>query len=466
MKRIGRSVVGALVVLVGVAIGSREARAAGFASAHFGGEEGNAITTSPTALYYNPGAIGFSKGIHLYYDEEIAIRDVSWNHPAPAGQTLMDSDAGNYGTARALNVFSGPTIAGTANFGILTIGAGLFVPFAGRVNFSKNDNADPQLPLTAAGVQRWHLSTAALTFIYATGGAALRLGPLSIGASGNFINSQISETEAHTLRGDINSTTENTASLAVKGNNGSFAVGAMLEAVPRHLWIGGSYQAQPGLGPQTLKGTLLYQNGPAPYYSQTGVNPYKVDFHESLPDIIRGAIRLKITDSVELRAFGDYTRWSKLQSQCINNALAGPSCQVYPDGSDATPKGSVLANIPRNWKDTYSVHFGGSYFVNPDIEIFAGVAYETGAAPDATLEPGAMDGNNYTGALGGRFFVAHYVYLGLSYTQIMFANRDVTTSQLATKNGAIVQVPTQQQDGNGQYSQWIGIFDLNLEKEF
>ncbi len=468
MKRVGRTVVGAGVVFLGAFGGARDARAAGFAAAHFGGEQGSVVSTNPTAVYYNPGAIGFSEGIHLYVDGELAFRHATWDHPAPAGQTLSDTDAGNYGKAHLFNVFGGPTLAATANFGILTLGAGVFVPFGGRVHWGSSDNTDSQLPLTANGVQRWHMTTAALTFIQVSAGGALHLGPLSIGATGNFINSQISETESHTLRGDINSTTEKTANIDASGNNGSFAVGAMLEAVPRHLWLGASYQAQPGMGAQMLKGTLAYNNGPAPFYSQSGQRTYNIDFHESLPDIfLRAGVRFKINDTVELRAFGDYTRWSKLTSQCINWADKGTSCQVYPNGGDATPQGSLLANIPRNWKNTMGGNVGGSYFASPAVEVFGGVGYETGAAPDATMEPGAMDGNNYSISLGGRFLVANYVYVALSYTQIQFLNRDVTTSELArSNNGAIVQVPTAQQDGNGEYTQWIGLFDINLEKQF
>jgi len=77
-----------------------------------------------------------------------------------------------------------------------------------------------------------------------------------------------------------------------------------------------------------------------------------------------------------------------------------------------------------------------------------------------------MDANNVQVSLGGRFLIANYVYFGIGYTQIQFMNRTVTDSQLATANGKAVSQPTFQQDGNGTYTQWIGVVDVNLEKQF
>jgi long-chain fatty acid transport protein len=467
MKRIGRSVVAGGVYLA-LAAAPRDASASGFATQHFGGEQGNVLTSNPTALYYNPAGIAFSEGIHLYLDGNIAIRHATWSHvaPQPGPSDQPESQAGNTGTAHLLNVFAGPTMAATGTFGNFAGGVGLFVPFGGRVNWATSDNTDPNLPLTAGGVQRWHMIDAALTFLQATAGVAYKLGPFALGLTGNLFNSQITESQAKTLPGNIDSTIENRASLDVSGWNGSYGAGAMLEPWKNHLWLGVSYQAQPGLGPQTLKGSFTIASGPPPY-SQTGTLTKNVDFHQSLPDVFRAGVRLRPIDAFELRVFGDLTRWSKLTSQCINYSSGNDLCIVHQSGTDATPPpGTVVTNIPRNWKDTYGAHLGASYWLDPGIELFAGAGYETAASPDATMEPGSMDANNIQMALGGRFLIANYVYLGVGYTQIQFMNRTVTDSQLASVNGKTVSLPTYQQDGNGTYTQWVGVVDINLEKQF
>jgi len=464
MTRMRRGVLAAVVCLAS-ASASREAAAAGFATQHFGGEQGTVLSTNPTALYYNPGAIGFSEGIHLYLDGDIALRHATWTHQAPprGSQDQPDSQVGNSGTAHLFNVFAGPAMAATLRLGNFAFGAGLFVPFGGRVNWATT-SGDPKYPFTVDGVQRWHQIDASLTFLQVSAGMAYRLGPLSIGATGSFINSQVNDDQAKSQSGYVDTTAEERANLNVAGNNGSYAVGAMLEAIPRRLWLGASYQAQPGLGEQVLKGSFTLSTGAAPAYVPSAPLVQRVDFHESLPDVIRAGIRLAVTPGFELRAYGDYTRWSKMTSQCINTQ-ASNSCLVHADGSGVG--GGVVANLVRNWKDTFSAHLGTSVFVSPDVEIFGGAGYETGAEPDATVEPGTMDGNNISASLGGRFNIANYFFLAASYTQLQFLDRTVTNSQLATlPNGNPVSQPTYQQDGNGQYTQWVGVFDINMEKQF
>lgn len=469
MKRIGRSFVEAGVCLA-IAAGAGEARASGFATQHFGGELGNVVTTNPTALYYNPAGIAFSEGIHLYLDGNIAIRHATWSHVAPPPDPVIgpEQQAGNTGTAHLLNVFGGPTMAASMQLGNFAVGAGLFVPFGGRVNWATSDNTDPKLPLTANGVQRWHMETASLTFIQGTVGAAYKLGPIALGITGNVFNSQLSETQAKALTGVIDSTTEHTASLDVSGWNASYGVGVMAEPVKDRLWLGASYQAQPGLGEQVLHGNITFTPGDPNHYPMDGVVTHYVHFHESLPDIFRAGVRVRPIDALEIRLFGDWTRWSRMKQQCIDYIYNNPEdlCQVHQDGTDATPKFSVVQNIPRNWKDTYGGHLGASYFLNPTVELFAGAGYETAASPDATMEPGSMDANNIQIAVGGRFFLFDYFYLGVGYTQIQFLDRTVTDSQLAEVNGQPLQNPTLGQDGNGTYTQWIGVVDINVEKQF
>ncbi|MGO9833839.1 MAG: OmpP1/FadL family transporter [Polyangiaceae bacterium] len=488
MRTFRRSVVGASVLLFVAVACTRDADAAGFASARFGGELGNPVTTNPTALYYNPAGIAFSQGIDLFGDADLAIRHATWSHqaPAPGASDQPESQVGNSGNASLLNVFGGPAVGATIKLGDLAIGAGLFVPFGGRVNWGQNSQfqssypagqtcaANGACPLAADGVQRWHIIDAALTFIYITAGAAYKLGPLAIGVTGNFIDSTLVSTQARTLGGEVDSTVENRGTINVGGLSGSFAAGAMLEAVPDRLWLGASYQSQPGLGPQILKGTVTETSGQAPYYSDTGTTSYKVDFHQSLPDIIRAGVRFRASDVVEIRVFGDLTRWSVMKSQCVNLAdtSTGTACYVYPNGAAAPAPGSstpsnIFTNIPRNWKDTYGIRVGASYWVKPEIELFGGLGYETAAVPDSTLEPGAMDADNIGIALGARLRITKTLYLAGSYTQLQYLNRDNTgKSTLAVNNLGPVQQPTYQEDGGGKYTQWIGIFDGNIEAKF
>ena len=450
---------------------SATASAAGFAAAHFGGEHGNVTETNALSLYYNPGAIAFGSNNDIIGDGELAVRHATWNHPKeppfPGDSPLpAGNDFGNAGLATLTNVFGGPAVAGYHKFGNRAVGGGLFVPFGGKVNWDQDQNATSMTaPRAIDGVQRWHVINASLEFIYTSIGVAYKLGPVSVGISGNVIIESVSTSQAHNLSNNNDSTSEGRATLNVAGINGSIGVGAMIEAVPERLWLAFSYQASPGMiGRSYLDGTLKYENpGSMPV-------TYNVDFHENLPDIYRAGVRFRASDAIELRLFGDMTRWSVMKSQCVNLNKYSHDCGVDGPpyyGKDATAMGSVQANLVRDWKDTWSGRLGGSYWLNPGIELFAGVGYETGASPDSTIEPATMDGNNLLGAVGGRFKITEVLYASVGFTSLYFPDRNVTTSQLyALSPTTEVRAPTQTQDGNGTYTQWIGVFDGNLEAQF
>lgn len=432
--------------------------AAAFATARFGAEHGNPVESNPTALYYNPGAIGFSEGTHLYGDVSVAFRRMTWEHSKSRGDVAEPAGAegANYGKATLFNVFAGPALGATTKIGDLALGAGLFVPFGGRAKWDRNEKFanSADFPYAVDGVQRWHGITGALTFLYLTAGAAYKIGPLSIGASGNFILSSVNSSQAKTFAtGDNDMTQEIRSEIDVKGKHGSFALGVLFEAIEKKLWIGASYQAQPGLGEMKLKGTLTASD-------RTGSRPDAIDLYQSLPEIIRFGARFRPSDDLELRLFGDFTRWSRMVAQCI--ALEDRPCGVKRDGSPGAGTGTV-ANLYRGWSDTVGIRAGVSKWFTPKTEIMAGAGFETAAVPDATLDPTLFDSTVISGALGGRLEIIEKLWVALTYTHLQYLAR--------TNSGSILDDPTvhpttKRVNGNGTYSSFVGVVNLNVEKQF
>jgi len=438
---------------------ARPAGASGFAAARFGGEHGHVAATNPTALYYNPAGIAFSTGTRLFVDGTLALRHATWEHsPAPTDRAEPTGAGGaNFGRSTLFNVFGGPMLGATTRLGDLALGLSLSVPFGGRARWNQNETfaTNKDFPLAADGVQRWHGIDGSLTFIYFTAGAAYRLGRLSIGVTGNLIRSSMSSTQAKTPTGDgtpdVNR--EGRAVLDVSGLHGSFAVGGMVEVVDDSLWLAASYQAQPGLGAMRLEGTLTTVLG-------EGRTPFPVTFHQALPDISRFGLRFRPQPAMELRLFGEFARWSVMQTQCVG--LKDRGCAVNPTGADATTSGSVLQNLRRRWKNTYGARAGVSQWLSPGLELFTGASFETAAVPDETLDPGLADADNFAGALGGRLALTSTLSLAVSYTHIQYFTRDNSgASQLAA-----AEAPTRRPDGGGRYTQWIGLVDVNLEMQF
>jgi long-chain fatty acid transport protein len=443
----------------------------GFSAAHFGGEHGNVTTSNPTALFYNPAGIAFSEGTTLFVDGALAMRGATWEH-APAATDMPEpagAEGANFGKAKLFNVFGGPMLGATTRRGPLTLGLALMVPFGGRAHWGSNDKFknNPNFPLAADGVQRWHGIEGALTFVYLTAGVAYRLNRVSIGVTGNLIRSSISSTQGKSPVGigDPDVSREGRAAVDVSGYQGSFGVGIMVEAIDDRLWLGAGYQAQPGLGPMKMSGTLT-----TTYAGMSSL--FHIDFHQALPDSLRVGGRFRPIPTLELRLSGELTRWSVMKTQCVG--FENEVCQADPvTGADTSPKGSTIQNLKRQWKDTYAVRGGGSAWISPAVELFAGLGFETAAVPDATMDPGLADADNITGALGIRVQATPTFFIAASYTQIQFLDRNNTgKSQLAetvdpaTGAKVAVEVPTKLSDGGGKYTQWVGLFNVNLQKQF
>jgi long-chain fatty acid transport protein len=446
----------ALVTLLGAAT---RVQAAGFASARFGGELGHPLASNPTALYYNPAGIGFSQGTSFFADGVVALRQGSWQHALAPTERADPADAAgaNTGTATFRNVFGGPMLGGTTRLGDLALGGAFFVPFGGRSHWDKNPSfaGATMFPLAHDGVQRWHNIDGAITVAYLTAGAAYRLGPLSLGATVNVIRSSIDQGQAKNIvgNGEPDTTREGRIDLSVSGWHGSFGLGLMWEAIAGALWLGASYQAQPGLGEMALSGSLVTR-----YEGST--SPFAVDLRQALPDITRWGARWRAMPQIELRLFGDFTRWSVLQTQCIS--LRGQLCAVDPSGADVTADGSTVQNLRRHWRNTWGVRGGLSFWPRPEIEILLGGGAEKGAPPAATLEPSLMDADNLQGAIGTRIALGPTLFAGATYTQLHYFPRDNTgRSELPA-----AELPTRRADAGGRYELSLSLFQVSLEKRF
>jgi long-chain fatty acid transport protein len=374
--------------------------------------------------------------------------------PDPPGAEGADT-----GEARFSNVLAAPALAATTRLGRVALGAAFYVPFGGRVRWDSNPRfaSSQTFPLAADGVQRWHVIEGSLQSLYFTLGAGLRLGRVSLGVTGNLIRSSAYLRQAKSFSATpVDPLTEGRITLDVSGLQASVGVGAMLEAIRDRLWVGASYQTQPGFGPIALDGTLTISD------SSGAAAPRPVTYNFALPDILRLGLRLRAAGGahpLEVRAYGDVTRWSRLQTQCVS--LRGQPCAVFPDGSDATPGATTVENLRRYWRDTYGATLAASYWVSTPVELFAGVGFATAAPPDATLDPVLTDATNLRVIVGGRFALRERFHLTVGLTDVQYASRDNTGRSALSE----AQLPTRRGDGGGTYGLWLGILHVGLEKD-
>ncbi len=480
------TLVSAVVVGAASTLLPASALAAGFATARFGGEHGHPLATNATAIYYNPAALTQNEGYHLFLDGNIAFRSLSY--------TRTDAvDAANNGEATLSNVAAAPMLGATAKFGDLALGLGAYVPFGGTGVWDKADawKNNTQYPGAYDGAQRWYAIEGTIQSTFVTLAAAYEIPQigLSVGLSGNLIFSKINTIRARTgdgsddpsLRAD-GSSVEGRSLVDVKNTAASLGLGLMYEAIEDRAWLAFSYQSRPNFSDDLkytgeLKSTEKLPSG-------------DIDIHSALPDIFRFGTRFLVTPKLETRVFGDYTRWSVLERMCL--AEEGAECGVKDDGSGATP--ATLQNQPRDWRDTFGVRAGVSYWLSGrpgylersgrkqhqhggdgsnkhgkqggakerEIEAFLGLGYDSNAVPDSSLEPALPDFDKGTVSLGARVGFGAHLHAALSYTQIFYTSRDTTGKSTADQYLGASQNP----NSGGTYEQSIGVINANIDVNF
>jgi len=430
------------------------AAASGFAVAHFSGEHGHPTTSNATALYFNPAALSQAEGLHLLLDLSLAWRRVTYTRSRAASDAPdpVDAQGANVGRATLFNPLWNPALAASLKLGHLSLGAGFFTPFGGSVSWQlRPEFAGSRYPGVVDGVSRFHsIEGEIVSSQFSLGGSfQFENTGLSVGASLSVIRSWISDVRAWSAGGnDISH--EGRSLVEVSGYALGFGVGALYEVAPRVLWLGLSYQSRPNVrGGMRLHGSLENDIG--------GPSGSNVDVIYDLPDIIRWGARYRPRPSLELRIFGDYTRFSAFKNQCA--VVSGTACELTTNGAEATGA-QVLQNIPRDYRDSAGVRLGFSAWTNARTEFFSGLGFETSAVPDATMEPGLPDWAGASFSLGARIALGGRMHAALSYTHFVYIPREVH-GRLADYSP-----PSRAPDASGHYSQQVGVANANLDVAF
>jgi long-chain fatty acid transport protein len=235
---------------------------------------------------------------------------------------------------------------------------------------------------------------------------------------------------------------EGRAYLHVTGTDWSMGFGALYEAMPKQLWIGASYQSRPNFtGMKKLEGTQKT-------FLKTGESVESASLEHELPDVYRLGGRYRPAEDLELRLFGDYTRWSVLKVHVVKN----------------TKNNAYLLDQRRDWKDTFGVRAGVSKWLSEPVEVFGGAGYSSNAVPDKTLEPALPDWDGISVSAGGRFEVMDKLFTAVSYTQIFYLPRDTNGKSRLTDPSPNGAVPNP--DSGGKYKQAVGVLNVNVDFQF
>lgn len=452
--------------LVGALLSPASAQASGFATSRFTAQHGHPLTTNPTASYFNPAALRAGRGVRLLADLNLALRTVNYERTNPTVQP-EDAVGINAGETELRTPAIAGIFAGAAEFNDLTVGLGVFIPFGGTADWPDNDAfaGNNQYPGGVDGVQRFHSIAGRIGALYLTLALAYEIGDtgLSIGLSGNLIRSTAELVRAQTATFDDNPANEGRIHIKADGFSGSFGVGVMYEALEDVLWFGASYQAPPGMyRDMEMSGTI------DSYLAGTG-SRNDVVLYQQLPDVLSAGVRLRVRRDIELRLFGDFTRWSVFKDQCLAlksdvdaGDAVGEPCSLNEDGSvvDGTPQPVSVSQ--RRFKNTGTVRAGVSYWLPSGLELFGGIGWDGNAVEDGTLDPALYDADDLEVSLGTRFQIGEHVAWAISYTHLQYLPRDTQGKGRLDQ----FQPPSRQPSAEGKFTSWIGILNTNIEASF
>lgn len=466
MTRLGTLV----LALLAVAALPSTAHAGGIYTATFAGEEGHVTTSHPSAAYFNPAGLALRGGTRFVLEGTLGYRTLTYDRPvdaidSPGTGTPTDALGTNSGHASLSNPVAVPFAAAATDFGVRNLGVGvsLSVPFGGVEDWGKNDAyaGNATYPGAVDGVQRWAIINGVTQAVYVTGAVAYYIPALhlSVGAGVNVISQKVDVLRA---RNALSTDDQISAGQLIEGralvtaDSMGLSAGAGLIFMPvPELQVGLSYQSQPDFGQTTMTGTVTTKLGRG-----TTSAPLPAEFLQTLPDVWRLGGSFRMNEKVELRAEVDFQRWSVFDRQCVLDATnPDRNCDVDSTGAATAGSAGIVANLDRGWKNSYTFHVGGTYFLTPAVQLMLGLGYDTNAVPDTTLDAAFVDSNKVLTTLQGRFELGGGFALSGRWMQVFFATRE-------TASVAPAPTPTRVPSSFGKYTQSVGVFSLAAEYEF
>jgi len=465
------SSVGALALVAG----AKDAHASGYLTARYGSDQGTPATPNPYAVYFNPAAMGGTKGTQVVVDISLVLRQASYVRDTTAlspsnPNALQDGSyvASNTGKGTLLNLLALPYIGATTDLGTKSfrLGGAFYIPYGGMAKWDKQTET-AGVPGSVNGSQRWHNISGTILAMHSTLAASYTIEPLdlSIGANFSGVFHTVSTVRARNVDDSDNTVdpngriAEGRSYLTAQGLNATASGGLYFEpkALHRKLKLGLSYTAPPGFGETRMSGTLTQQLGTSP----AGENQ-NIDFLQSYPDIIRFGAAYRLSQKWEVKGDFEYVRWGLFKKQCV--VLSGGNCNVNEDGGpvdDAASKQIVL-NLKRDWQDAIGARLGPSYYLNDDVELFGSLGLTTSAVPKSTIDASTIDSFRLYAAIGAKFEVSQHLSLAASYNHIFF----MPVNNIGESNFARNKVPSRSPGADGKYSSQIGMLNVNATIKF
>ena len=406
-------------------LGMKGAFAGGFAIPHQtarGVGLSNALTAGvddPSAVYYNPAALGQVEGNQLLLSG--AYINVI-NSVENGGRKATNEHADNF----LASFFGNYHIPGTD----FTLGLGVYTPFGlatsygdGFTRFAARDTELKTLYLTPA--LSWHPSQL-----------------FSVGAGFSFVHSSALLSRSLcfvSVPGGCG--LEEKIRIADTANAFAYNVGALIKPVDA-VKIGFSYRGGADLHFDTANVKLSGGLGSAK--ARADLRPIP------LPPVINLGLFWQITPSWGAEFVYEYTQWSKFKNI---EATFSPA-----------PFGIISSfTLPQDWKNTSALRLGSFYRLNKNFELRAGIGAEESPIPNRTLNP-AIPGADLLTLNAGIGYKWQNFSIDFGYQAVFYKARRVRNSEL--EGTPATGIPFLGAPGKDTYETFNNFVSLSLGYRF
>jgi long-chain fatty acid transport protein len=356
----------------------------------------NAMTagvSDPSAVYYNPAALGEVDGnVVLVNGSYInAINSVENN-----GRNANNKHDDNF----LATLFANYHIPGTD----LTLGIGTYTPFGLATSYESG--------FTRFAAERTELKT-----IYVTPAVSWHPSKyVSLGAGLSFVHASGLFSRGLCL----DPVTGCTAPIGLEGrlrltdtaNAFAYNLGVLLKPTDK-LKFGFSYRSRVD---------LRFDSADVKLGGAFSTSTTKADVRPlPLPPVINAGLFWQITPSWGAEFVYEYTRWSEFKNF---SAIFAPIPIFVPLGAPLPG-----FSLPEDWKNTSTLRFGSYYTLTKNWELRGGIAVEEGPIPNRTLNP-AIPGGDLLTLNGGIGYKWEKLSVDLGYMAVFYKTRRVTNNEL------------------------------------
>jgi long-chain fatty acid transport protein len=445
------------------------ARAQGLSAPGVGPSTSGPATLDPSAVHWNPGALGFTAEPTLLGGLGLIVGDVRYRRERRATYQRADSfdfalpvdpaaiDAAKTGRdaeARATPVAPLGSLFAALPLPVsgarLVAGLGLYVPYAALVSFDKS------------GPQRWAVQEALVSAAYVTPSIAWRpADDLSVGAGVSYVRgfAELSRVQDFAAvpemgRALANPPVSQANDFGPNAPSGVRELDVMARRVViKDAWANGvTFNAGAAWRPdaRTVVG-LSYQHSVKLNYN----GRFQLDMNDSfftgdlaaqglrfkprvegdatlsftLPRALRAGASRELGRATWLALALDYTFWSQVRSFDVrvrSPDLAQPALALGD---------TFRLSLPRRWMNTYGAELTLRHALDPQWQVWGVAGYHSPASPDSTIDVASPDGHRLVGAVGASYAVTPKLALLGDFKTQAIVPRRVTTSDHDLGNG-------------------------------